>query len=170
MKKEFSKDWKSSKQPRKQRKYLANAPLHIKKKFLSVNLSKELRKKYGKRNIAVRKGDLAKIMRGKFSKKQGKIIKVNLKTAKVIIEGIQIKKQDGSKVNVKLQPSNLQIIELNVEDKKRKIKKLEAEDKRQKAELLATSSANSQNKEDKEKTPEKNKLNSPKDKLKESKK
>ena len=30
-----------------------------------------------------------------------------------------VKKQDGSKVNVKIHPSNLQIVELNVEDKKR---------------------------------------------------
>tara|TARA_Y100000034_G_scaffold19272_2_gene21710 strand:- start:4905 stop:5348 length:444 start_codon:yes stop_codon:yes gene_type:complete len=119
MKKEFSKHWKSSKQPRKQRKYLANAPLHIRKKFISVNLSKELRKKYKKRNIPVKKGDIVKVMRGKFKKKQGKIIEVKLKLSKIIIEGIQVKKQDGSKINVKLQPSNLQLIELNLEDRKR---------------------------------------------------
>jgi len=111
--------WKSSKQPRKQRKYLANAPLHIKMKLMSVNLSKELRKKYQKRSVPLRKKDTIKIMRGKFKGKKGKVIKVLLKTQKVEIEGIQIKKQDGSKVNIKLRPSNLQIIELNVEDKKR---------------------------------------------------
>ena len=119
MKKEFSKHWKSSKQPRKQRKYLANAPLHIRKKFISVNLSKELRKKYKKRNVPLKKGDIVKVMRGKFKKKQGKVIEVKLKLSKIIIEGIQVKKQDGSKVNVKLQPSNLQITELNLDDRKR---------------------------------------------------
>jgi len=111
--------WKSSKQPRKQRKYLANAPLHIKRKLMSVNLSKELRKKYQKRSTPLRKKDTVKIMRGKFKGKKGKVMKVILKTQKVEVEGIQIKKQDGSKVNIKLRPSNLQIIELNVEDKKR---------------------------------------------------
>ena len=119
MKKEFSKHWKSSSQPRKQRKYLANAPLHIRKKFVSVNLSKDLRKTHKKRNISLRKNDVVKIMRGKFKGKQGKVTEVKLKTSKVIIEGIQVKKQDGSKVNVKLQPSNLKIIELNTTDKKR---------------------------------------------------
>ncbi|MAH03474.1 50S ribosomal protein L24 [Candidatus Pacearchaeota archaeon] len=119
MKKEFSKHWKASKQPRKQRKYLANAPLHIRKKFISVNLSKELRKKYKKRNVPLKKGDIVKVMRGKFKKKQGKVIEVKLKLSKIIIEGIQVKKQDGSKVNVKLQPSNLQITELNLDDRKR---------------------------------------------------
>ena len=124
MKKEFSKHWKTSRQPRKQRKYIANAPLHIRKKFVGVNLSKDLRKKHGKRNIPVRKGDGIKVMRGKFKGKRGKITDVKLKISKVTVEGIQIKKQDGSKVDVKLQPSNLQIVELNLEDRKRKIKQI----------------------------------------------
>jgi large subunit ribosomal protein L24 len=119
MRKKFSTMWKSSKQPRKQRKYIANAPLHIKRKLMGVNLSKELRKKYQKRSVPLRKKDTVKIMRGKFKGKKGKVIKVLLKTQKVEVEGIQIKKQDGSKVNIKLRSSNLQIIELNVEDKKR---------------------------------------------------
>ncbi len=119
MKKKFSKYWKASKQPRKQRKYVANAPLHIKRKMMNANLSKELRKKTGKRAFPVRKGDNVKIFRGKFKSKEGKILNVNSKKNKVEIAGIQIKKQDGSKINVWIQPSNIQIIELNLEDKKR---------------------------------------------------
>ena len=123
MKQKFSTTWKASKQPRKQKKYSANAPLHLKKKFVSVNLSKELRKKYKTRNITLRKGDVVKVKRGKFKNKQGKVLEINLKMKKIFIEGMQTKKRDGSKVNVKLQHSNLQIIELNLEDKKR-IKKM----------------------------------------------
>jgi large subunit ribosomal protein L24 len=135
MRKKFSTKWKSSKQPRKQRKYLANAPLHIKKKLMGVNLSKELRKKYSKRTLPLRKKDVVKIVRGKFKGKRGKIIGVILKAQKVEVEGIQIKKQDGSKVNVKLRPSNLQIIELNLEDKKRnKALGIETKEKKEKSE------------------------------------
>ena len=119
MKRKFSISWKASKQPRKQRKYLANAPLHIRKKFVRVHLSKELRKKYGKRNIQIKKGDNVKIMKGKFKNKIGKIIEVDLKRSRIIIEGIQVKKQDGSMAKVPLKASNLQIIELNLNDKKR---------------------------------------------------
>jgi large subunit ribosomal protein L24 len=119
MKQKFSTKWKSSKQPRKQRKYIAKAPLHIKRKLLSVNLSKPLRSKYKKRNIPVRKGDVVKIMKGKFKGKQGKVLEVKTKTSKIYVEGIQVKKQDGSKVNVPLKAPNLQIVELKLEDKKR---------------------------------------------------
>lgn len=133
MKKEFSKEWKSSKQPRKQRKYLANVPLHAKKKMMSSNLTKDLRKKYGIRNISLKKGDNVKIMRGKFKGKKGKITNVLLKNLKVTVEGIQIKKQDGSKVDIKLNPSNLQILELNLEDKRR-LKRMNLSDSKKKKE------------------------------------
>jgi large subunit ribosomal protein L24 len=119
MKNKFSVNWKSSKLPNKQRKYIANAPLHIKRKLLSINLSKELRKKYGRRNIEARKEDVVKIMRGKFKKKQGKITRIESKSLKVYIEGLQLKKREGSKADIPFQPSNLQIIELNLDDKKR---------------------------------------------------
>ncbi|MFH1325727.1 MAG: 50S ribosomal protein L24 [archaeon] len=119
MKKKFSTKWKGSRQPRKQRKYSANAPIHIKRKFVSVNLSKELRKKYGKRNVPAVKGDSVKIMRGKFKKKNGKVESVIGKSGKIYVEGIQATKQDKSKVNVPLRASNLQITELNLNDKKR---------------------------------------------------
>jgi large subunit ribosomal protein L24 len=116
--KKFSKHWKSSKKPKKQKKYRANAPLHMRKKMLHVHLSKELRKKYNRRNVTIKKGDTVKIMKGKFKKKQGKVIEVNMKRLKIFVEGIQIKKQDGSKANIPLKPSNLQIIELNLEKRR----------------------------------------------------
>jgi large subunit ribosomal protein L24 len=119
MKKEFSISWKSSKQPRKQRKYAAKAPLHIKNRFLSVMLSKDLRKKYSQRNLRVRKDDSVKIMRGKFKKKTGKILGVDVKKTRVYIDGIQQKKKDGSKVNIPFHPSKLQIIELGKTEKER---------------------------------------------------
>lgn len=119
MKQKFSTAWIGSKRPSKQRKYRAEAPIHLKRKLLSVNLSKELRKKHGMRNIEVIKGDTVKIMRGKFKKKQGKVTLVNTKLLKVFVDGIQVKKQDGSKSNIPIKATKLQIIELELKDKKR---------------------------------------------------
>ena len=79
MKTKFSSSWRRSSQPRKQRKYRYNAPLHIKQKFVSTHLSKNLRDKYKKRNINLRKGDSVKVMRGQFKNKSGKVEEVNLK-------------------------------------------------------------------------------------------
>ncbi len=119
MKKKFSTSWKSSRQVRKQRKYMANAPLHLRHKFLSANLSKELRRKYNRRSFPLRKGDEVTVMRGEFSLKKGKIDSVELKKSRVTIEGLQRQKKDGTKVNVHFHPSKLQIQSLNLEDKER---------------------------------------------------
>ncbi len=86
---------------------------------MSSNLSKELRKKHDKRNIPVKKGDKVRIMVGEFKKKTGKIDSVDLKKLKLTIEGIYRTKKDGSKVGVYFDPSNIQIQELNLDDKKR---------------------------------------------------
>jgi len=119
MKKEFSKHWIGSKQKRKQRKYRANAPIHIRRKMMGGNLSKPLRQKYERRSIIVRKGDNVKVMRGKFKGKTGKINMVSLQDLRISIEGLQIQKKDGTKVNVYFKPSNIQIQELDLSDKKR---------------------------------------------------
>ncbi|MAG02434.1 50S ribosomal protein L24 [Candidatus Pacearchaeota archaeon] len=120
MKQKFSVSWKGSKQPRKQRKYRASAPLHIRRKMMSVNLAKELRKKYGKRNFPVRKGDGVKVMTGEFKGKNGKIESVDYTRLRVMIEGIYRNKKDGTKTSVYFSPSNLQIKDLILEDKNRK--------------------------------------------------
>jgi large subunit ribosomal protein L24 len=120
MKTKFSKTWIKSKQPRKQRKYIANAPLHIKRKMLKSRLSKELTKKYERRTLGVRKGDIVKIVRGNFKDHSGKVEKVFTKKLRLHIEGIQLIKKDGNKVYYPIHPSNLIITTLNLEDKERK--------------------------------------------------
>ncbi|MBW2976668.1 50S ribosomal protein L24 [Candidatus Woesearchaeota archaeon] len=119
MKTKFSSSWAGSKQPRKQRKYRHNAPLHTKQKFVGSHLSKELRKKYNKRSIGIRKGDSVKVMRGQFRNKKGKVEEVSLKMTLVYVSGIEVLKKDGTKSRYPLHPSNLMITELNMEDKMR---------------------------------------------------
>jgi large subunit ribosomal protein L24 len=119
MKSKFSKSWNSSKSPRKQRKYLFNAPLHIRRKLIASKLSKELSKKYSRRSVIVRKGDTVKIMRGNFKNHSGKIQNVLTKKFKVEIEGIEKAKRDGNKSYYPIHPSNLMITQLVLEDKKR---------------------------------------------------
>ena len=119
MKQKFSTHWKGSVQPRKQRKYLANAYWHINHKLISANLSKKLREKYKRRSFPVRKDDVVKIMRGEFKKKTGKVENIDYKRSRVIIDGIFRTKKDGTKVKVYFTTSNLQIQELNLNDKMR---------------------------------------------------
>jgi len=119
MKSKFNKSWNSSKQPRKQVKFVANAPNHIKRTLMGATLDKPLRKKYNRRSIEVKKGDEVKVMRGKFKGKQGKVGTVDVKNSRVQIDGIQRTKSGGEKLITWFHPSNIKIIILDVNDNKR---------------------------------------------------
>ncbi len=119
MKKDWSPKWIGSSQPRKQRKYRYNAPLHARRKFLSAHLSKELRERYGKRSIPLRKGDEVSVMKGGFKGFTGNVDRIDMSTSKVYIEGVKRKKVDGSETTVPIDPSNVMITKLTLEDKMR---------------------------------------------------
>lgn len=108
-----------SKKPRKQRKALYNAALHKRHKLLSAHLSKELRKKWKRRSISIRKGDEVKVMRGRFKGTIGKISKINLKKLKVYIENVKRKKISGEEVHVPINSSNLLLLNPVIEDPRR---------------------------------------------------
>lgn len=118
----WSRSWKASRQPRKQRKYAMNAPLHMMHKLLGANLSKELREKYKTRSVPLRSGDKVKIMRGKFRGNTGTVDSIDLKTVKVYVTGAESVKKDGSKVMRPIHPSKLMITDLNLNDKRRQMK------------------------------------------------
>jgi len=130
MKTKFNKIWNSSKQPRKQIKFRANAPNHIRKKFMGATLDKALREKYGRRNIEVRKGDEVKIMRGRFKGKLGKVGKVDNKYTRIQVDGIQRTKKGGEKLITWFHPSKVKIILLDTTDNRR-LKSVKKTDKKE---------------------------------------
>ncbi len=119
MKNSYSSHWKSSKQPRKQRKFRYNAPLHKRQKMVSAHLAKDLRKQYKRRAMPLRKGDEVKVMNGKYRGSYGKIEKIDLQKLKVKVENIKTKKTTGEEVAISMDPSNLLITKLELADKKR---------------------------------------------------
>jgi large subunit ribosomal protein L24 len=119
--KEWSNAWISSKQPRKQRKYRYNAPLHVRQKFVSAHLADALKNRFGKRSLALRKGDEVKVMVGTKKGFRGKIERIDLKRSKIYIEGLNVKKVDGSEVLRAIEPSNLLLVEPKMDDKRRQM-------------------------------------------------
>ncbi len=135
-------------QPRKQRKRRYEAPLHRRQKMVAAPLSKELRKKFNRRSLPLRKGDKVEVMRGEFKGVKTTVREVDLKKLKVILEDVKRKKTDGTEVRVPLDPSNLMIIEPDMSDRKRqklvkrvegkvevKTKKLEKKEEKKKEEI-----------------------------------
>lgn len=115
----FSVSWKSSRKAAKQRKFRMKSPLHIKRPFLAAPLSKELARKYGTNAVSLREGDRVEVARGEFGGLAGKVNAVNLKKGVVLVDNVGRVRKDGTKSFFPLRPSNLLVIELNIEDKRR---------------------------------------------------
>ncbi|WP_407423255.1 50S ribosomal protein L24 [Methanobrevibacter sp.] len=108
-----------SKQPRKQRKALYNAPAHARGKHLSATLSKDLRADLGKRSLPLRTGDKVRVLRGDFKGHEGEVLDVDYGSYKVTIEEVTLSKPDGTAVFLPVDPSNLMIIDANTKDDRR---------------------------------------------------
>ncbi len=105
-----------SKQPRKERKKLYNAPLHKRRKWIASHLAEDLMLKYRRRSIPVIRGDTVKVMRGEFKGHIDKVREVLLKKQMIEVEGVVTTKVDGSKVPRPIHPSNVMITKLNLTD------------------------------------------------------
>lgn len=134
MKARHSTSWVASTQRRKQRKYRYNAPLHIKGKFMTAHVVKDLRTKYGLRSLRVRTGDKVRVLRGQFKGREGKVESVDVKNTKVYVTKVELMKKDGAtKVPYPINPSNLVIVEFDTTDKQRAAMLKERADKNKKA-------------------------------------
>ncbi|MBT8172985.1 MAG: 50S ribosomal protein L24 [Nitrosopumilus sp.] len=100
------------------------ATFQTKSKQLGSTLSKDLRKKYGKRSVRAIEGDNVTILRGEFKGVEGKIAKVSTQKSSVAIEGVKKEKTKGDKFDVYIHTSNLLVTSLSTDDKWR-ISKLE---------------------------------------------
>ena len=108
-----------SKQPRKQRKALYNAPAHARGKHLSASLSKDLRADLGTRTLPIRTGDKVRILRGDFKDQEGEVVGVDYGSYKVTVDGITLSKPDGTATFLPVDPSNLVIIDADLKDNRR---------------------------------------------------
>merc|ERR1739842_185429 len=105
---------------RKNRARYFQAPSHIRRRFMSTPLSKELRQKYNVRSIPIRKDDEVQVVRGHYKGQQvGKVVSVYRKKFCIYIERIQREKANGASVYVGIHPSKVCVVKLKM-DKDRK--------------------------------------------------
>ncbi len=98
------------------------APYARRSKQVSANLSKDLRKKYGKRSVRLAIDDSVKIIRGEYKGIDGKITKIAIDKGSIAIEGIKKEKLKGEKIDVYIPSSNILVTSLNTDDHWRKSK------------------------------------------------
>lgn len=104
--------------PKFQRKALSE--FSVKRKQIRAPLSKDLRSKYGKRTVSLRKGDTVLVTRGDYKGHEGKVSSVITSEMRITIEGVTAKKVDGTTIPVKISPSKVMVTKLDLSDKLRK--------------------------------------------------
>ena len=90
---------------------------HTRSKQLGATLSKELRKKYGRRSARVIEGDTVRVMRGEFKGIDGKVTHVSTEKNSIAVEGIKREKLKGGNVDIYIHTSNVMITGVNLDDK-----------------------------------------------------
>ncbi|HLI46482.1 MAG TPA: 50S ribosomal protein L24 [Geobacterales bacterium] len=93
-------------------------------RLLKVHLDKELREKYKRRSLRVRKGDVVRVLRGAYKGYEGKVARVEPKRGYVYIEGLTRKTMRGRPVMIPIHASKLLLVKLDLSDKLR-VQKLE---------------------------------------------
>ncbi|MFX0099513.1 MAG: 50S ribosomal protein L24 [Candidatus Hodarchaeota archaeon] len=107
----------SSRKPNKQRQKRYKAPLHKRGKQLTARLDDLLVEQHGIRRLTVRTNDHVRVMRGQFRDLEGKVLRVDKKNYKIIMEEITKEKADGSLHYYPIHPSKVMITKLADIDK-----------------------------------------------------
>ena len=103
-------------QPRKQRKALFTADTFERHKRMAVPLSRELRTRYGRRQIAVRKGDTVRILSGSYRGREERVARVDLRAYSVTLDNVTGKTADAKLKPLPIRPSHLLLTRLNLAD------------------------------------------------------
>jgi len=108
-----------TRQARKQRTRLFTLSLHQRRKAIVASLSKELRARFKRRSIALRKGDKVKVMCGDFKGVTGEVMRVDVAEKEIFIDKVTVKKRDGTDVLRAMKASNVVVTDIDIRDKNR---------------------------------------------------
>ncbi|HEV2449447.1 MAG TPA: 50S ribosomal protein L24 [Thermoplasmata archaeon] len=105
-----------SRLPRKQRRYHFTAPASVRRRWLSAPLSRELRARYGRRQLPIRKGDSVLVTSGSYVGREERVAKIDTRGGTITLDNVTLKKADAKLKELPLRPSHLLLTRLNLSD------------------------------------------------------
>jgi large subunit ribosomal protein L24 len=116
-------------QPRRQRKALYEAHTAERRRRMSIALSRELRQRYGRRQVPVRKGDTVRILSGSFRGREERVAKVIRRDYTVTLDNVTGKAGDAKLKPLPIRLAHLLLVRLNLSDpwRRRMLKVSDAE-------------------------------------------
>jgi large subunit ribosomal protein L26e len=104
---------------RKNRKKLFQSDSNQRRKIMSSLLSKNLREKYQKKSLPIRKDDEVKIMRGIMRGRIGKVVQCHRKSFSIYVDKISRLKTGKSISYLPISPSNVIITGLSMTNERK---------------------------------------------------
>jgi len=106
----------TSRQPRRQRRALFTADTFHRRKLMAVPLSRELRSRFGRRQLPVRKGDTVRILSGSYVGREERVAKVDRRELSVTLDNVTGKKADQKLKPLPIRTHHLLLTRLNLAD------------------------------------------------------
>ena len=106
----------SSISPRKQRKALYTASTFQRRRRMTVPLSRELRARFRRRAVPVRKGDTVRVMSGSYVGREERVAKIDRRGYSVTLDNVTGKTADAKLKPLPIRTSHLLLIRLNLSD------------------------------------------------------
>ncbi|HYA10523.1 MAG TPA: 50S ribosomal protein L24 [Thermoplasmata archaeon] len=102
--------------PRRQRRSLYTAPTSERRRRMTVLLSRELRRRFQKRNVPVRKGDTVRVLQGSFAGREERVARVSRRDYSVTLDNVTLKTAEEKLKPLALRTAHLVITRLNLAD------------------------------------------------------
>jgi len=115
--------------PRRQRKALYTATPRERRVRMTVPLSRELRARFHRRSLPLRKGDTVRVLSGSFEGREERVARVDRRGYRVTLDNVTLKTADEKMKPLGLGVGHLVITRLNLSDPwRRRAMKLREED------------------------------------------
>lgn len=105
-----------STQPRRQRRALFDADTFERRRRMAVPLSRELRTRYGRRSLPVRKGDTVRVLSGSYKGREERVAKIDRRGYSMTLDNVTGKTADAKMKPLPIRPSHLVLTRLNLAD------------------------------------------------------
>jgi ribosomal protein uL24 len=102
--------------PRRQRRALYQAPTSERRRRMTVPLSRELRRRFGRRRVPVHKGDTVRVLSGSFAGQEERIARISRREYSVTLERVTLKTAEEKLKPLAIRTSHLVITRLNLAD------------------------------------------------------
>jgi large subunit ribosomal protein L24 len=106
----------SPRSPRRQRKLRYSADSFERRRRMNVLLSRELRGRFHRRSVPVRKGDTVRVLAGSFVGREERVARVDRRGYSVTLDNVTLKTADEKLKPLQLRTAHLVITRLNLSD------------------------------------------------------